>query len=165
VYVFNDSIIKMMIMHKAHDAKYSGHFGVTKTLKGVERLFWWPNLRKEVTYHVTTCSMCQRNKAVHPKPAGMLQPLPIPARPWDAVSFDFIVQLPVTQKGHNAIVVFVDRLKKMVHIRPTTSNVSAKGLPIFGVTMSFGITEREKKLFQTATPGSHPNFGLKPASF
>jgi hypothetical protein len=57
----------------------------------------------------------------------MLQPLPIPKRPYDLVSFDFIVQLHVTQKGHNATVVFVDRLIKMVHIRPTTSDASAKG--------------------------------------
>jgi hypothetical protein len=38
-----------------------------------------------------------------------------------------IDQLPGTQKGHDAIVVFVDRLTKMVHIRPTTSDVSAEG--------------------------------------
>ena len=121
VYVPNDTVIKNSIMFEAHDAKYSGHFGVAKTLKLVERLFWWPNFRKEILHYVNHCPLCQYNKSVQLKPAGLLQPLPIPERPWDSVSFDFIVQLPKTLKGHDAIVVFVDRLTKMVHFQPTTS--------------------------------------------
>ena len=127
VYVPNDTVIKNSIMFEAHDAKYSGHFGVAKTLKLVERLFWWPNFRKEILHYVNHCPLCQYNKSVQLKPAGLLQPLPIPERPWDSVSFDFIVQLPKTLKGHDAIVVFVDRLTKMVHFQPTTSDVSAEG--------------------------------------
>ena len=34
---------------------------------------------------------------------------------------DFIVGLPQTKKGHNAITVFVDRLTKMVHLRLVTT--------------------------------------------
>ena len=43
------------------------------------------------------------------------------------MSFDFITQLPVTARGYDAICVFVDRLTKMCHFAPTTSNVSAEG--------------------------------------
>jgi hypothetical protein len=39
---------------------------------------------------------------------------------------DFITQLPVTKSGHDAIVVFVDRLTKMVHFAPTFTECSAK---------------------------------------
>lgn len=127
VYVPNDAVIRMTIMQEAHDAKYSGHFGVTKTLKFVERLFWWPTFRKDIIHYVTHCPLCRVNKSIKLKPAGLLQPLPIPDRPWDSLSFDFIVQLPKTLKGHDAIVVFVDRLTKMVHFHPTTSDVSAEG--------------------------------------
>ena len=41
---------------------------------------------------------------------------------------DFITQLPETRKGHDAILVFVDRLSKMVHFAPTRTDVSAKGV-------------------------------------
>lgn len=39
---------------------------------------------------------------------------------------DFIVQLPKTKNGFDAIVVFVDRLSKMVHFAATTTQVTAK---------------------------------------
>ncbi|KAJ9519489.1 hypothetical protein QJQ45_000577 [Haematococcus lacustris] len=38
---------------------------------------------------------------------------------------DLITQLPSTAAGHDAIVVFVDRLTKMIHAVPTTTTVSA----------------------------------------
>ena len=38
---------------------------------------------------------------------------------------DFIVQLPITQKGHDAIVVFVDRYTKRAHFHPTHTTVTA----------------------------------------
>ena len=35
-------------------------------------------------------------------------------------------QLPRTKRGHDAIVVFVDRMSKMVHFAPCTSSVTAE---------------------------------------
>ena len=58
-------------------------------------------------------------------PFGELHPLPIPAGPWQSVSMDFIVELPPSD-GYDAIYVCVDRLTKMAHFIPTTSNVTAE---------------------------------------
>jgi hypothetical protein len=41
---------------------------------------------------------------------------------------DLITHLPPTQHGHDAVVVFVDRLTKMVHFAPTKTIVSDEGL-------------------------------------
>ena len=38
---------------------------------------------------------------------------------------DFIVELPQTQEGYDTIVVFVDRLLKMVHLHPTKTTATA----------------------------------------
>jgi hypothetical protein len=38
---------------------------------------------------------------------------------------DFIVQLPPTKTGFDAIVVFVDTFSKMVHLAPTKTTASA----------------------------------------
>ena len=75
-----------------------------------------------------TCSKCQRNKSSSQRPAGLMQPLEIPQFKWQrqSVSLDFIVQLPKTKKGYDAIVVFVDRLSKMVHFAACKSDVTAE---------------------------------------
>ena len=39
---------------------------------------------------------------------------------------DLIVKLPTTADGHDSILVFVDRLSKMVHLVPTTESLNAR---------------------------------------
>jgi hypothetical protein len=58
-------------------------------------------------------------------PAGLLQPLPTPGKRWEEVTMDFIVQLPLTRQGHDAIVVFVDRLSKRAHCQPMHTSATA----------------------------------------
>jgi hypothetical protein len=112
--------IKEAIFHELHSAPYSGHFGVNKTVSQISRRFFWPRLRNFVQKHIKTCECCQRHKASNQKPQGPLRPLPVPSSKWDSIGVDFIVHLPKTLTGYNAICVFVDRLTKMVHLCPTT---------------------------------------------
>ena len=71
-----------------------------------------------VNEYVDNCEMCTRNKARNRKPAGLLQPLPIPGRPWESIGMDFITHLPKTNAGNTALYVVIDRLTKLTHIVP-----------------------------------------------
>jgi hypothetical protein len=53
---------------------------------------------------------CQKVKAEHRHPAGLLQPLPIPEWKWEVVTMDFITKLPRTNKQHDSIMVVVDKI-------------------------------------------------------
>jgi hypothetical protein len=59
------------------------------------------------------------------KPAGKLQPMPVPEGKWESVGMDFITGLPCTKEGYDSIMVVIDRLSKMVHLIPTTTSVTA----------------------------------------
>ena len=54
-------------------------------------------------------------------------PLPVPTRPWESVSLDFITCLPNVE-GYDAILTVVYTLTKMAHFIPCTSTVNARQL-------------------------------------
>ena len=77
---------------------------------------------KEISAYVAKCDNYCRVKAVHLKPAGLLQPLSIPGWKWEEVSMDFIVGLPPTHKNFDSIWVIVDCLTKSAHFIPVRTN-------------------------------------------
>ncbi|KAF1333990.1 reverse transcriptase, partial [Globisporangium splendens] len=125
VYVPHDQDLKLSILHEFHDAPASGHLGREKTFLQVSNVFWWPHQYKWVANYVRSCEQCQRVK-----PAGKnkapLHPLPIPQDCWKSVSMDFVFGFPEDKARNTGVVVFVDRLSKMVHVAPVRKHVTAQ---------------------------------------
>eukprot|EP00882_Tetradesmus_deserticola_P000856 GHRQ01000930.1.p1 GENE.GHRQ01000930.1~~GHRQ01000930.1.p1 ORF type:complete len:1344 (+),score=98.92 GHRQ01000930.1:408-4034(+) len=112
---------------ECHNTMYSAHAGRTKTLHKLRQYFWWPvGMAAAVRKYVSTCSSCQRVKASNAKPAGLLQPLSVPADTWLSVGMDLVTDLPLTSSNHDSIAVFVDRLSKMVHLAPCRKDTTAE---------------------------------------
>jgi hypothetical protein len=80
------------------------------------------------------CDTCQRVKAEHQRPAGLLQPLQVPEWKWEEIAMDIIVGLPRTQSGYDSIWVIVDRLTKVAHFIPVKTTYS--GLQLTELYMS-----------------------------
>ena len=103
VYVPNDLEIRKMIVQEAHDSPYSIHPGNTKMYLDLKVRFWWTGMKKDIAEYEAVCDVCKRVKAEHQKPAGLLQPLPIPEWKWDKLGMDFITRLPRTRSGYDSI--------------------------------------------------------------
>jgi hypothetical protein len=69
---------RQIIMNEAHNSAYSIHPGATKMYMDLKERYWWNGMKADVAQFVAHCDICQRVKAEHQKPAGLLQPLPIP---------------------------------------------------------------------------------------
>ena len=109
----------------AHASQLAGHPGVRRTLELLRRRFWWPKHRQDVTEYVAACTVCMVAKPDNRRPAGLLQPLPVPHRPWTHISLDFITGLPPSQ-GNTAILVVVDRFSKAARFIALTKLPTAK---------------------------------------
>jgi hypothetical protein len=72
-------------------------------------------MKREIAGYVAVCDSCQRIKAEHQRPVGLLQPLKIPQWKWDEIRRNFIVGLPRTRTGYDSIWVVMDRLTKAAH--------------------------------------------------
>lgn len=128
VLIPQDASIKLAIYRECHDCPAAGHLGTAKTLERVSRRFIWNNMHRETREYVSSCTACQLNKPSTQRPIGLLQPLSIPDHPWHTVSMDLITALPPTRAGHDAIVVFVDKLTKWAIYVATRTDVDAPGL-------------------------------------
>lgn len=114
-----------LVLYRFHDHATSGHRGQKKTYAALSKHFYWPGMHAYAIAYVESCTQCRASKAISQKPAGLLQPLEVPARRWSHVSLDFITDLPVTSGGNDSILVIVDSLSKMAHFIPTKKTATA----------------------------------------
>ncbi|KAL0336262.1 UNVERIFIED_CONTAM: Transposon Tf2-11 polyprotein [Sesamum radiatum] len=126
LYVPKSGDLRKSLIAECHDTLWAGHPGEERTYALVQRAYYWPQMRDDVETYVRTCLICQQDKADHQKKAGLLQPLPIPKRPWESVSMDYISRLPkVGDLG--TIIVMVDRLSKYATFIAAPKHVTAEG--------------------------------------
>jgi hypothetical protein len=70
--------LRETILKEAHDSDYSINPGSTKIYQDLKQKYWWYGLKRDVAAHVAICDVCQRVKAEHQRPAGLLHPLKKP---------------------------------------------------------------------------------------
>ena len=104
-----------MLLAEYHSTPTGGHTGIVKTLARLSENFYWSGMRGDVTHFVTTCIDCQHTKYETKRIAGLLCPLPVPHRPWEDLSLDFITGLPPCQ-GYTVILAILDRFSKGIHL-------------------------------------------------
>jgi len=110
----NCSFIKTLLS-EFHQSPTGGHMGFRKTLDRVAENFTWDAMASDTRNFVANCLDCQLVKYEPAKPRGLLCPLPVPLRPWENLSMDFIMGLPA-YRGNTCILVIVDRFSKGVHL-------------------------------------------------
>ena len=135
---------RKLILEEAHEQAFEGaHQGPEKLWQKLSAKFYWKRMKADLVKFVQTCDVCQKIKASNFNKYGYLIPNPIPSRPYQSVSMDFIVNLPWSE-GYNAIHVTVDRLTKHGTFTPTTTGLDAEGfgaLFVKKVICCFGLPE------------------------
>jgi len=85
-------------------------------------------MKSDVAKFVAACLTCQKSKAEHQRPRGMLTQLDIPVWKWDSIFMDFVTHLSHTLRKHDSIWDIVDRLTKTAHFLPINLRISMQKL-------------------------------------
>jgi hypothetical protein len=112
------------LIWEAHYSRMAGHFGVEKTLVILQKHFYWPKLRQDVSKYIRSCTVCAISKPAIKK-QGLYTPLPTPERPWESISMDYMSGLLSTRNDNDFVFVMVDRFSKMAIITTCKKNIIA----------------------------------------
>ena len=96
------------LLKEIYDAKWAGHQREERTMALLSRSYYWPRMGDDVQVYVKSCLVCQLDKK---KMVGLLQPLPIPEKPWQSISMDFIMGF-LKARECKSIFVVVNRFSK-----------------------------------------------------
>ena len=124
IYVPNTSDLRLQILQYKHNHLISGHFGQNQTMELVQQEYVWPKLRDYVKSYIKSCTTCMCSKSQRHHPYGLLKQLPIPERPWNSISMDFIKKLPMSD-GSDTILVIINRLTKHLNFIPTVDTITS----------------------------------------
>ncbi|GBG86139.1 hypothetical protein CBR_g41043 [Chara braunii] len=101
--------LRSLFLGECHDA--TGHFGYK-----LQQQFWWPTMVKDAKLYVETCQVCQMDKPRTQAPLLLLKPLPIPERPGESLSTDFMDTLVTIKSGMRYVYAIVDRFSKYARL-------------------------------------------------
>ena len=118
-----------MVIDQAHSLL--AHLGTRKTLSYLREYVWWDTIVRDVNAFCISCVTCQRSKPPNQKTYGLLNPLPVPSAPWDAIGVDFVGPLPESKNrdgNFDSIPVEIDLLSAMIHLVPSRINYTARDI-------------------------------------
>ncbi|GAB2290451.1 hypothetical protein Dimus_038102 [Dionaea muscipula] len=161
--------LRKALLTEAHNSWFNVHPGATKMYRDLRENFWWRGMKKHIAEFVAQCLVCQQVKAEHQRPAGKLQPLPIPEWKWEHITMDFVTGLPTTRNGHDAVWVIVDRLTKSAYFLPVKVTFSLERLArlymreiirLHGTPVSI-VSDRDPRFVSRFWGALHKAFGTR----
>ena len=141
---------RLQWIREAHTSKVVGHFGVEKNLLNLHRYVFWLKMHLDVSRYIRGCILCNTSKPFNRK-LGLYLPLPVPSRPLESISMDFLTGLPKTKSIYGYLFIVVNHFSKMVILISCKKIITGEGatnffsicMEIFWLhTKTFGISDK-----------------------
>lgn len=100
------------ILRLAHDDR--AHVGIHRTLRFLRDLVFFPQMARQVAEHISDCATCGARGNSRQQPFGDLHPIDTPIIPLSVLCLDFIVGLPPSVEGHDAILLITCKTSKFI---------------------------------------------------
>ena len=117
MFVFKNSATKEELICKNHNNSLIEHFNAEKTLKLLQKKYYWLACEKQVKKYVRFCNICQRTKISRYKSYKKLNSLLALKKSWKEIIINFITRLFSSKRRdvvYDFILMIVDRYIKMI---------------------------------------------------
>ncbi|XP_069177597.1 uncharacterized protein [Procambarus clarkii] len=116
------AVFRSKLLETAHDNRFAGHGGISKTFQRLAKGFYWPHMKEDVRRFCKTCHACQvAGKANQPVPKAPLYPIPSIGEPFEHLILDIVGPLPPATSGVQYLLTILDRIADL-GIRQVTSS-------------------------------------------
>ena len=119
--------LRTALIREAHEQLSTAHPGNRKTIRLLTNRYYWKGLAATVERFIRNCHACRRANAPRDRVPGLLNPLPIPQRPWQHVTMDF-QSFPTDTHSYDTVFVVIDRLSKQAFSIPCFKTTTAKDM-------------------------------------
>jgi len=117
------------LVHSLHCSQAGGHGRYFRTVHLVQRDYWWPGLTTFVRRFVAGCTTCQANKVnTHPTVLGLCPISSSASHPFQQISCDMIMDLPLSSSFDSILVVVDHGLTKGVIFIPCHKATNAASI-------------------------------------
>jgi hypothetical protein len=113
-----------------HRGSINGHPGQDKTIRRINKEYFWPGARTWIMEYIKGCMTCQQNKNLtHRIKTPMFRiPSTISVKPFSHITMDLITGLPKSE-GHDAILTIVNHGCSQVAIfLPCSTTITSAGI-------------------------------------
>ena len=104
----------MNLIREIHDQLSIDHSEILRTVKIINRNYYWSSMRKTIDQYIQNCYVCQRSKTSRDKSNDLLQFLSISEQWWQNIVMNFIINLS-NSYDYNVILTVICRLLKERH--------------------------------------------------
>lgn len=119
------------ILYQFHDHVSAGHVGRDKLYQQIRRKFAWPQMEKDISDYVATCTICKSVKSRNVYPPGVMRAHMIVSEPFQRIYFDIVGPIPKSSVlNHQYIYVCIDSLTRYCEARSYRS-YTAKNVALF----------------------------------
>ena len=120
--------LRMEIIASHHDGVMMGHLGQYHTAELVAQNYWWLGMHQDIKTYIFKCQECQWTKINNQPLHTVLHLHNPPLRPWEDVSINFIMLLPTSDEGMDAIVNINCMTSKQIVLWATKKEISLEEL-------------------------------------
>ena len=117
MFVFENLTIRKKLICKNHDDSLIEHFNAEKTLKLLQKKYYWLVYEKQIKKYVRFYNICQRKKILRHKLYEKLNSLLAFKKSWKKIIMNFVMKLFSNKRRdvvYDSILMIIDQYIKMI---------------------------------------------------